>query len=266
MPLTLDRLASERDFHDHQAAARSHDLRSHSDWWVDDNAYLDHESWIRPAFDTLTQHLHSLAGRRLLDLGCGHGMMAVVLARRGAHVTAVDLSGGYLREAQQRAVVNGVNVACVCADGERLPFADASFDGIWGNAILHHLDPARAAAELRRVLRPGGVAVFCEPWAGNPLIEAARRWLPYPGKARTRDEQPLTPGMLRTFQTAWPGVEVRGFQFLAAVRRFGLKGRWLDRVHAIDRRLLTACPALERWARYVVLTVRFWGERGASAP
>jgi len=48
--------------------------------------------------------------------------------------------------------------------------------------ILHHLDLTVAARELRRVLRPGGVAVFCEPWGGNPLLNFARRRLPYAGK------------------------------------------------------------------------------------
>src|SRR5213076_2968969 len=131
------------------------------------------------------------AGRRLLDYGCGHGMASVVLARAGARVTAMDLSHGYLREAATRALANDVTLSLVQADGERLPFADGSFDRIWGNAVLHHLDLEQAGSELRRVLRPGGVAVFCEPWGGNPLLRFARRHLPYPAKERTPDEQPL---------------------------------------------------------------------------
>ncbi len=118
-------------------------------------------------------------------------MASVVLARRGGRVTAFDLSPGYLQEARRRTEANGVNVSFVRADGERLPFADASFDRVWGNAVLHHLDVTIAARELHRVLAPGGVAVFCEPWGENPLLNLARRRLPYPGKERTPDEIPL---------------------------------------------------------------------------
>ena len=58
------------------------------------------------------------------------------------------------------------------------PWAVFQTDAVWGNAILHHLDLAKAGRELRRVLAPGGVAVFCEPWGGNPLLAFARRALP----------------------------------------------------------------------------------------
>jgi len=54
----------------------------------------------------------------VLDYGCGHGMAAVVLARRGARVTAFDLSARYVAEAAARARANGVNVGFLQADGE----------------------------------------------------------------------------------------------------------------------------------------------------
>src|SRR5207245_4492473 len=130
----------------------------------------------------------------------------------GARVTAFDLSAGYLTEARRRARANGVAVDFVCADGARLPFADDSFERVWGNAVLHHLDLGRAAAELRRVLKPGGVAVFCEPWGGNPLLNWARSRLPYPGKGRTADECPLRPHDLDLLRPVFPRMEVRGFQ------------------------------------------------------
>src|SRR5262245_18779852 len=101
-------------------------------------------------------------------------MAAVVMARRGAAVTAFDLSPEYVAEARRRAAANGVTVEAVQADAENLPFADASFDAVWGCAILHHLDLTRAGPELYRVVRPGGVSVFCEPWGENPLLNFAR--------------------------------------------------------------------------------------------
>ena len=182
-------------------------------------------------------------------------MAAIVLARRGARVTAFDLSGGYLTEARRRAEANGVAVNFVQADGERLPFADASFDRVWGNAILHHVDMRVAARELRRVLRPGGHAVFCEPWGGNPLLRWVRRSLPYQGKSRTADEEPLR---LRHVQHLWrtfPNLRVQGFQFVSMPRRAMRPGRLRNALDSCDAILLQRAPSLQRFCRYVVLTL-----------
>src|SRR5262245_19677216 len=143
-----DRLDAERCFHDRQAQDRTATFeRWPEGFHVDEAEYLDHETWIRPAFAQLGE----VRGFRVLDFGCGHGMMAVVLAKRGARVTAIDLSPGYLEEAALRAEGNRVGVDFVQADAERLPFADRSFERVWGNAVLHHLDVAVAARELLRI-------------------------------------------------------------------------------------------------------------------
>src|SRR5919201_6009687 len=112
-----DRRASEQLFHDRQAADRAGTFRAgRAELRFDDDSYLDHETWIRPAL----AKLGDLRGKRALDYGCGHGMAAVVMARAGAAVSAFDLSPGYVAEARERAVANGVRVECVVADGEKL--------------------------------------------------------------------------------------------------------------------------------------------------
>lgn len=252
MTTTADRLATEQHHHDRQAADRAVTFRRDPAGLVfADDDYLGHETWVRPAFE----RLGDLRGKRVLDYGCGHGMAAVVLARQGADVTAFDLSPGYVREAGERAAANGVPVRFVVADGERLPFADHSFDAVWGSAILHHLDLAKAGAELRRVLTPGGVAVFCEPWGGNPLLEFARRRLPYPGKHRTPDERPLTARDLCPLRELFPGMRVDGFQLLGMVRRVWRNRSLAAVLDDADRRLLRLAPTLGNWCRYVVLTL-----------
>jgi SAM-dependent methyltransferase len=242
------RLQNERAFHDRQAEDRAGDLASQALTFSDEE-YLSHESWIAPAL----ARLGHLRGRRILDLGCGHGMAAVVLARRGADVVGLDLSIGYLREAQERARANGVRIRWLVADAERLPFADDSFDAIWGNAVLHHLDPLAAGRELRRVLAPGGTAVFCEPWGENPLLAWARRRLPYPRKARTADEAPLDRRGLDALRECFPDLQCEGHQLLAMLGRVFGPRCWLSHW---DTRLLRRLPVLQRWCRYVVLTVR----------
>ena len=214
--VATDRLGIEQAFHDRQAQQRATTFaRRPEALHFEDAHYLDHETWIRPAFEQLGE----LQGLRVLDFGCGHGMAAVVLARRGAHVAAFDLSRGYLVEARNRAAANGVRIDFAQADGERLPYGDGSFDRIWGHAVLHHLNVARAAAEVWRVLRPGGLAVFCEPWGENPLLSWVRRRVPYRGKERTPEEQPLGRRHLRILRQLFPTVEVHGYQLLSMARR-----------------------------------------------
>jgi SAM-dependent methyltransferase len=248
-----DRRLTEQLFHDRQAAERADTFRAGaSALQFDTDDYLGHETWVRPAFELLG----ALDGRRALDYGCGHGMAAVAMARAGAKVTAFDLSPGYMAEARARAAANGVAVECITADGEELPFASGSFDAVWGNAILHHLDLAKAGAELRRVLAPGGVAVFCEPWGGNPLLGFARRALPYPGKDRTPDEQPLCERDLAPLRGLFPAMEVHGFQLLGMVRRVWKNRAALALLDGADAKLLRAVPALKNWCRYVVIVLR----------
>jgi SAM-dependent methyltransferase len=250
----MDRLESEQLFHDRQADERALYFRERdSELAFEDSVYLEHETWIRPAF----AQLGNVTGKDVLDYGCGHGMASVVLARRGAHVTGFDLSHGYVAEARRRAIANDVSVQFHQADAEQLPFANQSFDAVWGCAILHHLDLDRAGRELRRVMRPGGVAVFCEPWGGNPLLNLARRRLPYPGKERTPDERPLCSRDLKPLRSIFPDLEVRGYQFLGMLRRvMRSQPRPGDRLDRWDHALLRRFPILEKWCRYVVLTLR----------
>ena len=245
-----DRLTAERLFHDEQAAARARTFRADPHRYAFADAdYLDHETWLRPAFAALGD----VRGKAVLDCGCGHGMAAVVLARAGATVTACDLSPEYVREAAARAEANAVMVRCLTADAESLPFADGAFDAVWGHAILHHLDAATAARELRRVLKPGGVAVFAEPWDGNPLLRFARAALPYPGKHRTRDERPLTPQHLTVLRTHFPRMQTHGHQLTAMLGR--VVRRRLPLLERFDRAALKLCPPLEFRCRYLVVVL-----------
>ncbi len=245
-----DRLLEEIRFHDQQAHERAERLRE-ADLAFSNETYLEHESWIRPAIEKLGE----IRNCDLLDLGCGHAMAAIVFARVGARVTALDLSSGYLAEAQRRAHRNGVKLELVQADAERLPFTNASFDRIWGNAILHHLHLDTVAHEIHRVLRPGGVAVFAEPWGENPLLEWARQRLPYPGKSRTRDERPLRASQLDTLREHFPRLQVQGYQLLSMAGRVLGQGPLVRALAWCDDRLLRQVPTLHRWCRYVVLTL-----------
>jgi 2-polyprenyl-3-methyl-5-hydroxy-6-metoxy-1,4-benzoquinol methylase len=246
-----NRLKLERAFHDGQAAERALTFRMEPGLLCFENdSYLDHESWVRPAL----AELGTLADRDILDFGCGHGMMGVTLARLGARVTGFDLSSGYIREARARAITNGACVHFLAADAERLPFGDASFHGIWGNAILHHLDLSRAASEIRRVLRPGGRAVFCEPWGENPVLAWARTRLTAANK-RTPTEKPLRNAELRVLRKTFPDVRLRGFQVFGIGARTWPGMSWSRCLEDFDRYVLGRLPGLQRLSRYMVITL-----------
>jgi SAM-dependent methyltransferase len=104
---------------------------------------------------------------RALEIGAGTGYFTLNMLRAGliGEATCSDISPGMLSALQANAKGLGLKVKTKPADAEQLPFADASFDLVFGHAVLHHIpDLERAFGEFARVLAPGGTIVF----AGEP--------------------------------------------------------------------------------------------------
>ena len=114
------------------------------------------------------------APARALDLGCGGGHVAYLLARHAARVVAVDLSADMLAAVSRTAKDKGLtNIETHRASVERLPFADASFDHVVTRYSAHHwLDFEGGLREARRVAKPGSPAIFMDVFApGVPLLD-----------------------------------------------------------------------------------------------
>lgn len=105
------------------------------------------------------------AGARVLDIGCGAGYHVRHFARKASRVAAIDVDRVSLRAARRK--VRSSRVTFMHYDGERLPFADASFDMVSTLDVLEHVSDRDAmVAEIARVLRPGGTWVASVPYRG----------------------------------------------------------------------------------------------------
>lgn len=223
--------------------------------------------YLSPPADTchpLEYSFHLLGdvrGRDVLEYGCGDGWNTVVLARRGARVKALDISPELIEVARRRLAANGVTegVEFVVGSAHDLPLPDESVDVVFGMAILHHLDLALSAREVRRVLRPGGRAIFQEPVRNSKLVGFVRGLIPYRSPDVSPFERPLTDRELAEYARGFSSYRARAFalpttnlvDILPAVRPrlIGHCRRW-------DDRLLRAFPALGYYAtvRVVELT------------
>jgi ubiquinone/menaquinone biosynthesis C-methylase UbiE len=115
-----------------------------------------HEGELRVALDAANpQRLVPEPGPsgRILDIGCGAGQTIVALGA-GNRAVGVDIDVDALRVAARGPVGEPLRVAA--AQGERLPFADASFDYVYSRVALPYMDIPSAIGEMHRVLRPGG--------------------------------------------------------------------------------------------------------------
>ncbi|HYJ45356.1 MAG TPA: class I SAM-dependent methyltransferase [Pyrinomonadaceae bacterium] len=121
---------------------------------VERHRYQEYAPWMREVMG-----FDQFAGKRLLEVGCGMGTDLLQFARGGALCTGVDLTPRSVEVSSLHFGLYDMRADFVLGDGERLPFADSSFDVVYSNGVLHHTpDTIGAVRELHRVLRPEGLA------------------------------------------------------------------------------------------------------------
>jgi ubiquinone/menaquinone biosynthesis C-methylase UbiE len=201
------------------------------------------------------EFLGDLRGKRVLEYGCGLGEITLLLAKSGAKVNAFDLSEKSVSITRERVEINdaGKQTQLTVAAGEHLPYASASFDVVFGKAILHHLDVHVGWHDLHRIIKKGGKAVFVEPMGMNPLINFARNHLPYPHKNPRGADRPLVYWEIMKWGQRFSKFHFKEIQLTSMLERalgFGV------RIHALrrlDGYLLKHFPFLRRYCRYVVM-------------
>lgn len=126
---------------------------------------------ITDVHDTLVERLGPQPGERWLDLACGTGAVAERLARAGARVTGIDFAVPLIETARRRAAEAGLEIEYEVGDAEHLEgVEDAEFDGVASTfGIMFAPDQKAAAAELARVVRPGG-RIGLATWPPDGMI------------------------------------------------------------------------------------------------
>lgn len=100
-------------------------------------------------------------GKKVLEIGCGAGTHAALLARAGADLTAIDITHHAVEMARRRFKIFGLPGCIQQADAENLPFDDASFDMVWSWGVIHHSSSTeKCLQEITRVLRKNGRLLF----------------------------------------------------------------------------------------------------------
>jgi ubiquinone/menaquinone biosynthesis C-methylase UbiE len=169
------------------------------------------------SLESLREALRLTGRERVLDAGCGPGLVASYLAPFAREVVGIDATPAMVRKAREVAAERGLaNVVFEEGTMERLPFEASSFDGVVTRYTLHHvLDAAAVMAELVRVCRPGGRVVVCDAAPRAACREAYDAW------ERIRDpshSSARTPEELRgLFEGALQEVSMGGFRLEADV-------------------------------------------------
>jgi ubiquinone/menaquinone biosynthesis C-methylase UbiE len=210
-----------------------------------------------------------LSGQKIIDLGSSAGFISDELHKAGAEVTGVDIDEPGLEKARQRF---GDKVQFVCADGEKLPWDDDSVDAIVFNHIYEHVvDPDAVMSEIRRVLKPTGVAYLglgnklgvMEPHYRLPFLSwlpdaAADKYMSMAGKGDSYHEKFRTRAGLRRLCR---GMRVWDYTYtvLAEPARFSA-------ADLVPGPLQSAPPAVWKALTPIIPTFIWVGTPGTDAP
>ena len=151
---------------------------SNPNWSATSDDYAKHRQGFPPRFFEMIAAEGLFApGMRVLDLGTGTGVVARALSARGAEVIGLDAAPGQVAAARRLAKEEGLTARFEEGPAERTGQPDAAFDLVVAAQCWHWFDRVLAAAEAKRVLKPGGALLICH-----------YDWMPHPGSVAHASE------------------------------------------------------------------------------
>jgi SAM-dependent methyltransferase len=166
------------------AAVQPHNVRAATVWSSGGHLYDEISRGIADSIEHCVLRLAPRPGERVLDLATGTGWTSRRVAARGARVVGVDIAEDLLAAARERASAQGLPIDYRVGDAEALPFEDRAFDAVISTCgVMFASRPEAAAAELARVVRPGGRLAITTWLADGHLFgmfQVMRRYMPAP--------------------------------------------------------------------------------------
>ena len=163
-------------------------------------------------FDILKTKVQS---KDVLDYGCGIGNVAEkVINFKPKKLVAIDISGEAIKKAKSETKSEESKIDYRVENCENSNLTSDAFDIIYGSGILHHLNLNKSLKELNRMLKKGGIMLFAEPMATNPIINIYRKLTP---KARSADEHPFVFQDIKLIESMFKNVEAKYYGFLTLI-------------------------------------------------
>ena len=163
-------------------------------------------------FDILKTKVQS---KDVLDYGCGTSNLAGKVSNfKPKKLVAIDISEEAIKKAKSETKSEENKIDYRVENCENSNLSSDAFDIIYGLGILHHLNLNKSLKELSRILKKGGIILFAEPMATNPIINIYRKFTP---KARSVDEHPLVFQDIKLIESMFKNVEAKYYGFLTLI-------------------------------------------------
>jgi len=209
--------------------------------------------------DRVLGALGQVNSKHVCEIGCGQGALTYELAQKGARISASDISAEAVRETRDRNrefIPRQVDIQQMNACN--LLYADESFDFVVGMAILHHVDLAKVAKEVSRVLKPNGKAVFVEPLSYNPLSNLWRGLSP---SIRVPYEHPLLYSDISEMGKQFRSTVYSEYALLTLLSSFvylitcshTAKKKAADFLERLEPKVLKVCKPLRKYSGAILI-------------
>lgn len=208
--------------------------------------------------------LGNIHEKKILEIGCGSGILTAELCKRGARITAVDISSDAIEIAKNRIIDAGYDerVKFINAAFEKTELSNTEFDYVFGKWILHHLEFKQSLDKILLSLKSNGRAVFIETSYLNPVTKFTRKHLSGRfgiSKVGTSDEKPLGHDEILYAKQKCKKVSLHFPEFsffwlldrhILRYRKFRALGKFLNE---IDRVISIYLPKLRKYGYYLII-------------